>query len=153
MTHFEDIPARTRANVIKLDCPTFKEAPFIGGPPLRQRRVALISSAGLHRRADQRFAGGSADYRVLPNDIDRNDILMSHVSVNFDRTGFQQDLNVVLPLDRLAELTGDGVIGSVASTHYSFMGATDPVKMEENAAQVAGMLKADRVDAVLLVPV
>lgn len=26
---------------------------------------------------------------------------MSHLSINFDRTGFQQDINVVFPIDRL----------------------------------------------------
>ena len=47
---------------------------------------------------------------------------MSHVSVNFDRTGFQRDLNVVLPRDRLDELVASGKIGGVAPEHYSFMG-------------------------------
>lgn len=82
-----------------------------------------------------------------------DDILMSHVSVNYDRTGYLQDINTILPLDRLAELESDGVIGAVADTHYSFMGATDPADMQPDAAQVAGMLRADQVDAVLLVPV
>ncbi len=78
---------------------------------------------------------------------------MSHISINYDRTGFMQDLNVVLPLERLAEMAECGKIGSLAARHYSFMGATDPAEMENEAAQVAGMLKADQVDAVLLVPV
>jgi hypothetical protein len=47
----------------------------------------------------------------------------------------------------------EGVIGSVASTQYSFMGATDPRGMEANARAVAGLLKSDRVDGVLLTPV
>jgi D-proline reductase (dithiol) PrdB len=64
-----------------------------------------------------------------------------------------QDINTVLPLDRLAELARDGVIGSVASHHYSFMGATDPRGMEDEARELAGRLKADKVDSVLLVPV
>ncbi len=78
---------------------------------------------------------------------------MSHVSVNFDRTGFLQDINTVLPLDRLAELNRDGVIGSIATNHYSFMGATNPTLMKTDAMRVSGMLNADQVDAVLLVPV
>jgi hypothetical protein len=41
---------------------------------------------------------------------------------------FQEDWNVVFPLDRLNELAAEGTIGSVAATHYSFMGATDPVQ-------------------------
>jgi D-proline reductase (dithiol) PrdB len=62
-------------------------------------------------------------------------------------------MNVVLPLARLAELATQGAIGSVAATQYSFMGATDPRQMEQNARQVAGFLKQDRVDGVLLTPV
>jgi len=45
------------------------------------------------------------------------------------------------------------VIGSVAQTHYSFMGATDPVQMEPYARELAGRLKKDAVDAVILSPV
>jgi D-proline reductase (dithiol) PrdB len=78
---------------------------------------------------------------------------MSHASVNFDRTAFQRDINVVFPLDRLRAMAAAGAIGSLAATHYSFMGATDPRGMEANARAVAGRLKSDRVDAVLLTPV
>ena len=78
---------------------------------------------------------------------------MSHISINYDRTGFQEDWNVVFPLDRLGELAAEGAIGSVAATHYSFMGATDPVLMEDYAREVAGRLKQDKVDAVILSPV
>ena len=48
----------------------------------------------------------------------------------FDRTGFQEDHNVVLPIDRLNELAAAGEIGAIASIHYSFMGATHPDKLE-----------------------
>ncbi len=81
------------------------------------------------------------------------DLLCSHISINFDRTGFQEDWNVVFPLDRLNELAAAETIGSVAATHYSFMGATDPVKMEPHAHELAGRLKADAVDAIILPPV
>ena len=59
----------------------------------------------------------------------------------------------VFPLDRLKELAVERTIGSVAATHYSFMGATDPVQMVDGAREVAGKLKADGVDAVLLTSV
>ena len=59
----------------------------------------------------------------------------------------------MFPLDRLRELAAEGVIGSVAATHYAFMGATDPVQMEPYAREVASQLKSDAVDAVLLSPV
>jgi D-proline reductase (dithiol) PrdB len=59
----------------------------------------------------------------------------------------------VFPLDRLIELAAEGTIGSLAAVHYSFMGATDPVEMEPYARELAGRLKQDRVDAVILSPV
>ena len=94
------------------------------GPPLRERRVALVTTSGLHVRGDRPFGIGATDYRVIPGDTPAAELLMSHVSVNYDRSGFQEDLNVVFPLDRLRELAAEGVIGSVAAFHYSFMGAS-----------------------------
>ena len=60
---------------------------------------------------------------------------------------------MVLPLDRLNELAQQGVIDSVASYHYSVMGATDPVQMEQEARSLAKLLTNDRVNCILLVPV
>ncbi len=73
--------------------------------------------------------------------------------VVFDRNGFQMDLNMVFPLDRLNELAREGFIGSVAGFHYSFMGATEPQQMEKTARNLAGIMKKDGVNAVILVPV
>ena len=58
-----------------------------------------------------------------------------------------------IPLDRIRELAQQGVIGSVADFHYSFMGATAPQQMETAARTLAGLLKKDSVTAVLLTPV
>ncbi len=90
---------------------------------------------------------------MIPGDAPAADLVMSHVSVNFDRTGFQEDLNVVFPLDRLRELADEGMVGAVADIHYSFMGATQMRALEAKARELAGLLKKDRVDAVLLSPV
>jgi D-proline reductase (dithiol) PrdB len=94
------------------------------------------------------------DYRVIPGDVRAGDLVMSHLSVNYDRSGFQADWNVAFPLDRLKELVRDGIIGTVAAFHYSFMGAISPVtRYEPKARELAGLLKQDHVDAVLLSPV
>ena len=90
---------------------------------------------------------------VISGDVDADHLVMSHLSSNYDRTGFQQDANVVFPIDRLHELATDGVIGSVANYHYAFMGAARLPGLEPKARQVAGLLKRDAVDAVLLTPV
>ena len=78
---------------------------------------------------------------------------MTHLSQNFDRTGFQQDWNVAFPLDRLRELAESGQIDTVADYHYSFMSATSPEHMEPVTAELARLLHGDSVDAVLLIPI
>jgi D-proline reductase (dithiol) PrdB len=136
-----------------MEMPHFDTTPWVVPKPVAQSRVAIISTAGLQRRGDRPFSMDSGDYRLVPGDVPAADLVMSHISTNFDRTGFQQDHNVVFPIDRLNELAAEGAVGSVASIHYSFMGATHPGKLERTARQLAGMLKQDQVDAVLLVPV
>jgi D-proline reductase (dithiol) PrdB len=89
----------------------------------------------------------------VPGSWSNNDILTSHVSINFDRAGFQRDLNVVYPIDRLRDLAAEGTIGSVADTHYTVMGSTDPAAMMQSADGLAAALLADRVNAVVLAPV
>jgi len=135
-------------------CPVFNETPWVKAKTLKDSKIAIISTAGIHQSGDMPFMGKEGDYyRILPNDIATDDIVMSHVSVNFDRSGFHQDINVVFPIDRLKELHSQGEVGSLASYHYSFMGADDPVKWKDAAKKVAQFLKADNVDAVFLVPV
>jgi D-proline reductase (dithiol) PrdB len=99
------------------------------------------------------FRGRDADYHAIPSPTKPKDLLTSHISVNFDRTGLQEDWDVAFPLERLRDLAAEGVIGSVAETHYSFMGASDPLQMEPHARELAGRLKRDQVDSVLLCPV
>lgn len=117
------------------------------------QRVALVSTAGLQRAGDRPFDFESDDYRIIPGDVDPASVQMSHISSDFDRSGFQQDINVVLPLQRLQEMAADGEIASVADYHYSFMGASHPDDMADRARQLAGLLKADGVNTILLAPV
>jgi D-proline reductase (dithiol) PrdB len=61
---------------------------------------------------------------------------------------------VVFPVSRLRELAAEGVIGSVADFHYSFMGAPfPPTRFEAKAREIAGLLRRDGVDAAVLMPV
>jgi D-proline reductase (dithiol) PrdB len=131
MACLDSFPEPMRGHIATLACPTFETTPFVEAPPSGERRVAMISTAGLHRRGDRTFSLGSDDYRVIQGDVQANDLVMSHVSTNFDRTGYQQDLNVIFPMDRLREMAGRREIGCVADFHFSFMGATEPEKMEQ----------------------
>jgi D-proline reductase (dithiol) PrdB len=132
------------------------------GPPVwtpqkrevRELRIALITTAGLHFRGDAAFDFADSTFRPISGSENSNDLVMSHSSVNFDKSGFTEDVNLVFPIDRFRELEAQGKIGSLADVHYSFMGAgLSPEAYEQSASQVAGLLKQDKVDAVFLTPV
>lgn len=122
--------------------------------PLSACRVAIVTSAALHRSGDEGFGPGDTGFRTLDR-ADR-DLVLGHWSPNFDRSGFQLDLDVVYPIDRLEELAADGVIGDVAPHHYAFAGnqpdTVSEVRLDTGPA-CAAALRADGVDVVLLTPV
>jgi D-proline reductase (dithiol) PrdB len=153
MARIEDIPQPTRDAVLNVPCPVFDSTPFVAGPPLAQRRIAILSSAALIQRGDKPFPFGSGECRFVSADISAGDLLISHVSINFDRAGWQRDINVVYPIDRLRDLAALGEIGGVADTHYTVMGSTDPAAMEEAVDQIEGQLRQERIDSILLSPV
>lgn len=153
MVHLREMPEHLRDRLVNQELPTYDATPWAEAKPLADSKIAIISTAGLHRREDSPFVPGAGDYRLIPDDVDTGNLMMSHISTNFDRIGFFQDVNTAFPIDRLHELADEGFIGSVASRHYSFMGATPPAMMEPVARDLAGLLKADGVDAVVLVPV
>jgi D-proline reductase (dithiol) PrdB len=148
------LPEEERRHLLGKELTPFATAPFVKGPPLKERRIAIITTAGLHRIDDERFNLVDVSYRVLPSDVKTGDLSMTHSSVHFDRSGFREDVNLVYPIDRLKELAETGEIGSVANFHYSFMGAGWPPEMiEETAKQLANLLKEDGVNGVVLSPV
>lgn len=154
MVRLADLPDVEREHLLGKACDPFESRPWVKGPALAQRRVALVTTAGLHRASDQAFAMIDLSYRVIPGDIRAEDLTMTHSSVHFDRSGFREDVNLVFPIDRLRELEHEGVIGSVADFHYSLMGAGWlPQQIEPTITQLAGFLRKDEVDAVCLVPV
>lgn len=155
MVRLADLPDWDQKN--KLDklkeLTGWDQRPWVKPPSLVKCRIAIVTTAGVHRKGDRPFGPGATDYRIIPGDTKATDLVMSHQSVNFDRTGFQEDHNIAFPLDRLNELVKQGVVGAVADFHYSFMGATQIRQLEAKAKELAQLLKDDRVDAVLLTPI
>ena len=127
--------------------------PWITPPPLAESKIALITTAALHRRDDPPFRFADTGYRLIPDDIDPNDLVQSHISVNFDRTHYQRDVNVVLPLERMHELEAAGEIGGVSPMHFSILGATEAFLLEPSAMEMAERMHDLGVDSALLVPV
>ena len=153
MVRLADVPEPERTVIADLVCPTYKNTPFTTPAPANQRHVAIVSTAGLIIRGERPMLSNETGYRSIASTVDDGDILCSHVSTNFDRTGFQQDLNVMLPRDRLDELSHDGYIAKAADTHYAFMGATGPEKLEDKARELGRSMLALGVNTVVLAPV
>ncbi len=143
-----------RAAVDAVPVPDLGEAAFTLPPALADATVAIVTTAALHAPDEEGFRAGDQSFRMLPHD--RRDLVLGHISPNFDRSGFAADLNVVYPLDRLDELVARGSIGAVAPRHLSFLGAQDDtmetIRLDSGPA-AARALRHDGVDVVLLTPV
>lgn len=153
MVRLTDLHAAGQQGAKALECPDFSDVPATKAVPRTQRKLALVSSAGLIRRGDVPFKGGDAGYRLIDNTLANEDILISHVSVNFDRSAAIRNIESIMPREAAQQLVADGEIAAVADEHYSFMGATDPKKMEESATEAAQRMLEQGVNTVVLLPV
>ncbi|HZD64930.1 MAG TPA: glycine/sarcosine/betaine reductase selenoprotein B family protein [Acidimicrobiales bacterium] len=145
----------SRAAVARQPVPQFETTAWAPpARPLAASRVAIVTTAGLYREGDQGWSRGDQSFRVLPGG--ESEIRLGHQSANFDRSGFLADVNVVYPVDRLAEMVAEGVIGSVGAHNLSFMGAQgatlDTIRLDSGPA-AAKLLRDDGVDVVVLTPV
>ncbi|MGC4119482.1 MAG: glycine/sarcosine/betaine reductase selenoprotein B family protein [Myxococcales bacterium] len=129
--------------------------------PLRECRVALVSSAGIARRDQPAFDQegerrnpwwGDPSLRVLPLGTTERDVRLYHLHIDV-RHG-EQDLDCVLPLRRLEEAAQAGLVGSVAPSHYSFMGYLLDLRqfLADSVPRMIARMKSEEVDAALLVP-
>ena len=129
--------------------------------PLSECTVAFISSAGIAMLDDAPFDQegerqdpwwGDPSYRILPRTATAEDVSLYHLHIH--PRVVEQDLNTLLPLQRLLELEDCGEIGRSAANHYSFMGYTlqPQVLLEENTPAMIRQMKQDGVNMVILVP-
>ena len=151
MVLIPEMPAVGRGFISRLEKYTFDNPAWTVPKEASSRRVSIVSSAAISRRGDKPFSWLANNHRVIEKD--NLDLVMTHVAVEYDRTAWQQDINTILPIDRLEEMTKNNEIGSVSNEHYSFIGSSDPIKMERSAKEVAERMKDDAVDTVFLVPV
>jgi D-proline reductase (dithiol) PrdB len=128
------------------------------GKPLAEARIALVTTAGLHLHEQPPFdmddPNGDPSFREIPNATPPDGLTITHKY--YDHTDADADPNVVFPLERLHELATRGIIGEPSPRHFAFMGHIDGSRIqtlhEQTGPAVAGMLKQDQVDAVLLTP-
>lgn len=146
--------ALIRERTADTPAPEFDTTPFTTPPPLNEATVAIVTTMGLKRPGEEGWKPQDPSFRSF--DVSERDLMLGHLSPNFDRTGIAVDLNVAYPVDRLVELAAEGVIGAVAPRHLSFMGAQDEnmtsIRIDSGPA-AAKQLKDDGVQVVLLTPV
>jgi D-proline reductase (dithiol) PrdB len=145
-----------RDRVGDIPAPTFDTVAATSAPPLSEATVAIVTTAGLKPSGEATLWRTTDSSFTVIDSTDR-DVQLSHFSPNFDRSGFAQDLNVVYPIDRLAELVERGEIGSLGPRNLSFMGAqsdaTFSTIIHDTGPRAAQVLLDDEVDVVLLTPV
>lgn len=143
--------AQTRKTAAQMPPLSFAATPFTKPPTLRNARVAIVTTAALLAQDQRDWVQGEQTFRVIERAA-RN-LRMAHWSLNYDRTGFTSDLNVVFPIERLEEMAKDGTIGSVAPRHLAFMGALhdtlSTIRLDTGPA-AAKLLRDDGTDLVVI---
>ena len=130
--------------------------------PISRCTVSIISSAAVALKTDRPFDqeierrdpwSSDPSYRVLPRATTTGEVRVYHLHIN---TAFaRQDLNCVMPLERLRQLEAEGEIAHSAPSHYSYMGYTlrPEALLRRSVPGIIGQLRQEQVDAVVLVPV
>jgi D-proline reductase (dithiol) PrdB len=124
---------------------------------LSEQTVALVTSGGLYLKDRQapfntESIHGDPSFREIPRTARQEEFGIAHI--HYDHSLAEQDINVVLPLQRFIELEEEGIVGRLAETHYSFSYVNDVEPLvRRTAPEVIRRLKAERVDILFLVPV
>jgi D-proline reductase (dithiol) PrdB len=80
MVRLSDLPDRIGGFLANLPVPEFESTPWEQPPALAKARVALISTAGLHRSADRKFQGITNEYRIIPGEGEIASVAQWHYS-------------------------------------------------------------------------
>ncbi|MGK5091225.1 glycine/sarcosine/betaine reductase selenoprotein B family protein [Deltaproteobacteria bacterium TL4] len=126
--------------------------------PLRECRIALITTGGVHLKKEAPFdmndAHGDPDYRMIPSNVLQADLQITHDY--YDHRDADKDINLVFPIDILRNLQQREELGPSVETFYSFMGHIEGLHLttlkEKTAKEVAALLKRQHAEIVLLVP-
>jgi D-proline reductase (dithiol) PrdB len=134
--------------------------------PIEECRFSLVTSAGLYLKDKQPSFDldgerqnpfwGDPTYRTIPRDVKQEEVGVAHLHIN--TADLEADINIALPVHRFLELEAAGEIGSLAPTHYSFMGYQgNPPNTDEwenrYGPEMAARMREEAVDAALLTPV
>jgi hypothetical protein len=126
--------------------------------PLASSRVGLVVTACMTMPGQAPFTAEAPDndpsIRIVPSDTDPAVLVNTFPGQAFDHTGLAEDANVLIPLERLADMAAAGEIGGVSPRTVSLCGHLPKPRrlIEETAPAIARMFLEDGADAVVLVP-
>lgn len=133
-----------------------RRAPFVPARrALPMLNLALITSAGAYIDGTQPFDtsayGGDVSFREIPIEVEAEDLQWT--ARGYDPAAVREDMNAQVPLVRLSEFEGNGIIGRINPVWWSFCGFIP------NAGRLAAALpdfiervKRYEVQAALIVP-
>ncbi|MBV1877334.1 MAG: glycine/betaine/sarcosine/D-proline family reductase selenoprotein B [Pseudomonadales bacterium] len=121
---------------------------------LANSKLGLIASSGAYVEGQVAFHyKDDTSIRTIARDTPINKLRFSHITENYLPEA-RQDPGTVLPLQSLAELQRQGVIGELADEYYSCMGgiySQNRVKTEL-IPNLAAAIDKQQLDLLLLVP-
>jgi D-proline reductase (dithiol) PrdB len=138
---------------------------YIPWTPLRKSlsrtTLTVVTSAGISLKSDPPFdmerekreaIWGDRSFRTIPRQATEKDIDINHLHINTRYV--KEDMNVILPLARMAELEAGGFIGRLAPNAYSFYGFQwqNTEFLKEAIEPISKKMRAEGVEAVLLTP-
>jgi D-proline reductase (dithiol) PrdB len=129
--------------------------------PMSQTTITLVTSAGISLKTDPPFdmerekkepIWGDRSYRTIPRGTTEKGIEVNHLHINTN--WIKQDINVILPLARMAEFEKEKIIGRLAPTSYSFYGFQwqNNGFLKEAIEPISKKMKLEGVEAVLMTP-
>ena len=122
--------------------------------PLKNIRLGLLTTAGAYALGQVAFHyKDDTSIREIPSDIAERNLRFSHITENY-LVDPKLDPNCIFPVGTLRKLAHEGFLGELADSHFSCMGGIYSQRRvrEETAPALLQAFKAQRVDAVLLVP-
>lgn len=134
-----------------------KRAPFVPARrALPMLNLALVSSAGAYIDGTEPFKtdapGGDTTFREIPVEVSAEDFRFA--GRGYDPRFVEQDINSQVPLKRLFEFGGNGIIGQLNPVFWSFCGYVPDAGrlVEEMIPKLVERVKRYEVQAALLVP-
>lgn len=129
--------------------------------PVKECTFSLVTSSGISLKSDPPFdmerekrepLWGDRSYRIIPRGTTSAQIDVNHLHINTN--WIKQDINVMLPLQRMEELESQGVIGKLAPSSFSFYGFQwqSTEFLDTAISPMVPRMKEEGVEAVLLFP-